>query len=104
MSFPQALVLWFVALGLSAHSQAMERALTGVVQDSLGGTVASSTITVTCTEDTFETLSDASGTFRITQLPAEQCRLRVKRNLFVPVILEVDLTNETPVFVRLSLF
>ena len=103
MSFPQALVLWFVALGISAHSQAMERVLTGVVQDSLGGTVASTAITVTCTEDTFETLSDASGTFRITQLPAEQCRLRAERNLFVPVIMGVDLTNETPAFVKVVL-
>ncbi|SVC54320.1 uncharacterized protein METZ01_LOCUS307174, partial [marine metagenome] len=103
MSFPQALVLCFVALGISAHSQAMERVLMGVVQDELGGTIALTTITVTCTEDTFETLSDTSGTFRITQLPAEQCRLRAERNLFVPVIMGVDLTNETPAFVKVVL-
>ena len=81
----------------------MERVLTGVVQDSFGGTVASTTITVTCTEDTFETLSDASGTFRITQLPAEQCKLLAERNLFVPVIMEVDLTHGTPAFVKVVL-
>ena len=103
MPFVPAVALVAATLSLQASPQPADRVLSGIVEDPLGGAIASATVTVICGGDTFVTSSDASGEFMLGQLPSARCLVVGEREQFASVTLEVDLTNRESAFVRLLL-
>ena len=103
MPFVSAVAFVAATLGLQASPQPAGRVLSGIVEDPLGGAIASATVTVICGVDTFVTSSGASGEFTLDQLPSAHCLVVGEREQFAPVTLEVDLTNRESAYVRLLL-
>jgi len=70
------------------------RAVTGLVQDALGGAVGGADIFVACGPIWRHTSTDADGRFTIAGLPEARCGLRVEGDQFSPRRLAIDLTRQ----------
>jgi outer membrane receptor protein involved in Fe transport len=86
---PILLVLWMI----SADAGAAERAVTGHVQDSVGGSVAGADVFVACGAIWRHTVTGPDGRFSITGLPEGRCGLRVEGEQFSPKRLPIDLAR-----------
>lgn len=76
---------------LSADSS--DRSVSGMVQDATGGAVAAADVFVACGPVWRHTVTDASGSFRVGELPQGRCGLRVEGDSFSPHRLTVDLSR-----------
>jgi len=74
--------------------------VSGLVEDTLGGAVASATVRATCEALTREVATDASGRFMMTGLPPTRCTVQASADLFLPVTLTVDLTTRRDAQIR----
>lgn len=82
----------FVCL-VTASAAGAGRAVSGTIQDSVGGTVAGADVFVACGPVWRHTVSGADGTFSIADLPEARCGLRVEGNHFTPQRLSIDLAR-----------
>lgn len=95
-----------LSLALVLHlgtPQADGRTLSGFVEDPSGGAIPSAAITVVCEDGTRTATSDPDGRFRVVDLPAAHCRVTAEATLFDPTTLDVDLTTERSLDIRLTL-
>jgi hemoglobin/transferrin/lactoferrin receptor protein len=79
---------------------AAKAAITGLVEDTLGGALANAAVEARCGEVTRQTRTDAAGRFAIDALPATACAVRASADLFTTVSHDIDLSTRRDGFVR----
>jgi hemoglobin/transferrin/lactoferrin receptor protein len=84
----------------TGHTQARDAAITGLVEDTLGGALANADVQATCGGVTRHALTDATGRFSIAGLPATACVVRASADLFTTVTHDLDLSARRDGFVR----
>ncbi len=85
--------LFLLLVILSAGPSTPGRAVTGNVQDSVGGAVGGADIFVACGAVWRHTMTDSDGRFTIDSLPEGRCGLRVEGENFAPKRLPLDLAR-----------
>lgn len=91
-------------LAESAAAQAIDRSLSGHVEDPSGGAISGAKVVVTCGQSgqqvRREGVSDGAGNFVIRELPAAACAVDARTDLFTPRTFDVDLTSRGSAFLR----
>jgi outer membrane receptor protein involved in Fe transport len=67
--------------------------ISGRVSDPTGGALAGATIAVSCGDHRATTVTDATGQYRVEQLPGERCRVTASLDGFTPRESAADLTS-----------
>lgn len=95
-------ILIEVAVASAAVAQGGQGAVRGVVLDSLGGAIASASVSVDASSA--QAVTDAAGRFRFSRLPAGEARFLVRRLGFQPAVFveRIALGGETIVQFRMA--